>query len=75
MRKWLFGPGKVREPRYDDTMHELHATTVELQKNVDELNQVAQSYLDASNPLIALTITLLNQQQMGLNADDDKSHS
>jgi hypothetical protein len=50
--------------RYDESLHELHAATDELRQNVNELHDVAQAYFDAKNPLIALTITLLNHQQM-----------
>jgi hypothetical protein len=71
---WLWGPDPEPRPQYDETIHELHAATETLRHNVNELHQVASEYFNTNNPLIALTITLLNQQQM--RSDDDlESHT
>lgn len=53
-------------------MHELHAATEDLKRSVNELHEVAKTYLHTQNPLIALTITLLNQQQMRPDSDEPK---
>jgi hypothetical protein len=61
-----------REPvqEYDAALHEVQAATQELRDVTRELRDAAQPYLNTRNPLIALTITLLNDQQM--RPDDDK---
>jgi hypothetical protein len=57
--------------RYDDTMHELHAAAQELERNVNELHQAVEPYFDTQNPLIAMVVTLLNEQQMKPRSPDD----
>jgi hypothetical protein len=52
-------------------MHELHAATKELERNVNELHQVVEPYFDTKNPLIAMVVTLLNEQQMQPRDPDD----
>jgi hypothetical protein len=64
LKKLIFGKLHVVEPKYDDSIHELHATTRELERNVSDLEQVIQPFLDARNPMIAMVIALLNEQQM-----------
>jgi len=54
---------------YDAALHEVHAATKELRAATRELHEAVQPHLNTKNPLIALTITLLNEQQM--RPDDD----
>ena len=45
------------------SLHEIDKQSHELEQNTKQLDEVLKPYRDADNPLIALTITLLNQQQ------------
>jgi hypothetical protein len=73
----IFGKDPAADPHYDDTMHELHATTRQLEENVNRLEQAVEPYLDTKNPLIAMVITLLNEQtfthihEQQMRPDDD----
>ena len=62
--------GREPPPEYDSALHEVQAATKELRDATRELRDAAQPYLNTRNPLIALTITLLNEQQMRPDDDD-----
>jgi hypothetical protein len=71
----IFGREANPGPSYDDTLHELHAVTRELERNVNDLHQVVQPFLDTTNPLIAMVVTLLNEQQMRPRPEDAEPNS
>lgn len=74
-RSWLSRLWRRDRPmEYDSTVHEVRAAAVELSENTTKLYEAAEPYLNAENPLIALTIALLNEQQMRFQ-NDDESHS
>jgi hypothetical protein len=77
-RSWLnrliWGSEESLSMHYDETLHELHASTSDLEKSVKELEVAVQPFMAAPNPLVALTIALLNEQQWR-TPDDSESNS
>jgi hypothetical protein len=58
--KWL---RRFQNRGYNISLNEVVKQSEELAVNAKKLDKVLKPYKDADNPLIALTITLLNQQQ------------
>jgi hypothetical protein len=71
LSKLIWGDKEITPmPHYDETQHELHASALELEKTVKELESAVQPFMNAPNPLVALTIALINEQQWRIPDDD-----
>lgn len=51
-------------PPPQEALHEVRLISDELEASAAELNRTMESYLDADDPLCAMTVTLLNQRAM-----------
>lgn len=70
MRRLAFWRRPEPEVEYDETLHEMHAASVELATNATKLYQAAEPFLNTENPLVAVALTLLHNQQ---ERDRDRS--